>query len=62
MPTSSLEHVTPVCISYKEEVDPLLDIESQLELSPPVHKLWDLDVIGIDPKQPLREEQLSYHT
>lgn len=42
-----------------EEMDLLLDMDIQLELNPPMHKLWDLDVIGIDVKQPLPEEQIS---
>lgn len=61
--STSSEHVTPesvLVMRITDEVDPLLDLESQLELNPPVHKLWDLDVIGIDAKQPIPEEQLTY--
>ena len=57
--STSSEHVTPesvLVMRITEGINPLLDTESQLELSPPVHKLWDLDVIGIDAKQPLPKE------
>lgn len=54
--SSSSQTVIPesvIIMKITEHMNPLVDTETRIETeNPPVHKLWGLDVIGIDPKAP----------
>ena len=48
-----------IVMKLTEHFDPLETTDTHLEHTP-MHKLWDLDVIGINPTQPLPEDLTSY--
>lgn len=59
-PTSS-QNVVPesvIVMKITENFDPL-HTDLQVE-HPPIHKLWDLDIIGIDPTQAAPDDRISY--
>lgn len=50
-----------IVMKVTEHLDPLVDSDTHLQLdNPPVHKLWGLDVTGIDVSQQLPEDKASY--
>ncbi|XP_045135683.1 uncharacterized protein LOC123518747 [Portunus trituberculatus] len=48
-----------IVMKITSSFDPLMVSETQIDI-PPVHKLWELDVIGIDPSQSSPDDQISY--
>ena len=62
---STLNNSTPtipesvIVRKVTNRLDPLEDTEVKMEHLP-MHRLWDLDVIGIDPTQPIPEDRMAY--
>lgn len=58
--TENVTQESVIVMRITNNFNPVEATEATLEQDPPIYKLWDLDVIGIDATKPLPEESTAY--